>query len=393
VILTEKRGDEGQLATSVVYSPLVLGAAVGVLMLEFTQRYRLDEFLAIRESVALELSRFIASQRRERRLRRELEALARVSDAAPALLTSRTLDDLCEYLARVVAEILDCERVSVRLLGNGGGKVARHDEAARRRGGWQEEDEERFLKLKKSGETYSLAFLDYHAEGSETPAYHSLVAVPIVVSDEFAGGIIAYDRRSSSALEDATFSDVDRTVLEQVASIAASVVETLRAQPGSEPKAVAESETYESILSGNMQRLKKVLDNEMARADRYHHSFTLLLFRIRPLRELFERDASAGLSLVDEISRGIQTRTRKTDYSAWVRHDTLAMLSLEGGKRVRFLVSRMRVYLAKDFETATGATLVEDDVLVGQAVYPGEGRTPEALIAAAEATAAPPNAE
>jgi GAF domain-containing protein len=398
VILTERMrpGEEDAFATSTVLTPLVLGSTLGVMVVEFSERYRLDEFLAIRDSVALELARFIASERRERRLKRELSALARISDGAPALLSCRTVDDLVDYLARTVADVLDCERVSVRVLGAGGGKVARWDDAPRRDAQWADEDEERFLKLKKSGEAYSLAFLDYAGEkieagaaGGESRAYHSLLAVPVEIEGSFAGGVIAYDRRSTSALDDATFTDVDRTVLEQLVAIAASLLRTLRDAGGD--AVPTDLPTYERVLEGNEQRMKKVIDTEMARADRYHHSFSVLLFKLSPLDAMFATDPDGALSLVEEITKGIQTRTRKTDFSAWIERDTLAMLSLEGSTRVKFLVSRLLVYLLKDFETVAGRVVERGELLVGHTVYPGPARTPEALIAEARSALSPSN--
>ena len=65
--------------------------------------HKLDEFLVIKDSVNLELSRFLVSEKREKNLRRELEALAKVSEAAPVLLTCHTLDDLCDFVSRLVA--------------------------------------------------------------------------------------------------------------------------------------------------------------------------------------------------------------------------------------------------------------------------------------------------
>jgi GAF domain-containing protein len=388
VVLSESPdpGDHTAPVSSFVFVPLVLATTLGVLMLEFAERRRLDEFLAIKDAVALELCRFIASEKRDRRLTRELEALGKVSDGAPLLLTCRTLDELADYLGRLVADALDCDRVSVRILdASGAGKLSRYDASAHRSSGWPDEDEERFLKLRRSGESYSLAFLNPAPEPhDEGPKHHSLLAVPIRIDDHFAGGIIAYDRRASSALEAATFNDVDRTVLEHLEAIAAPVIRTLRVGDTGQGDDVP----YETVLSGNTQRLKRVIDTEMARADRYHHSFTLLVFKIDSLAEMFQTDTSAALALVDEITKGIQTRTRKTDFGAWIRHDTFAMVSLEAGRRVRFLVARLMLYLAKDLARAERPDGAEG-ILVGSATYPGPSKSPESLLAEAEQNAVP----
>lgn len=394
VILSESAdpADPSAPVTSVVFAPLHLGKTVGVMMLEFSERHRLDEFLAIKDSVALELSRFISSERRERRLRRELSALAKVSNGAPLLLTCRTLQDLCDYLARLIVDTLECERASVRVQGTraGSGKVARYDNTGERPEAWLDEDEERFLKLKKTGEAFLYNSVTAPVD-DEVPGYHSLIAVPIRVENAFHGGVIAYDRRAGGDLDDASFTDLDRSVLDQILLIAAPVIRSL--SQAEEGPGTPGAPSYDVVLKGNTQRLMKVVDTEMARADRYHHSFSLVVFKVKPLQVLFESDSARALSLVDEVTKGIHTRTRKTDFGTWVRRDTFAMLSLEGTKRVKFLVSRLMLYLLKDFSTSSDAPVSRSDFLVGQSVYPGVSRTPEAMLQEAEAAACPQGEE
>ncbi len=393
IVLTEAvehRGEPHVLLSSFAFVPLFLKDNLGVLMMEFSDPHKLDEFILIKDSVTLELSRFIASEKREKNLRRELEALGKVSDAAPVLLTCHTLDDLCDYLARLVSDALEAERVSVRIQGAEGsaGKIARFEAVPDPSGGWLEEDEERFLKLRKKPEAFSLAFLNFAPEARDrVPAYHSLLAVPVRLEGSFRGGIIAYDKRPTNPLEDATFSDLDRTILQHIVSIAEPVVRTL-SLPGKAAAEVA-ARSYDDVLHDNSNRLKKVLASEMSRSDRYHHSFALLLLRINPLENLFAAANDEALSLVDEITRGIQTRTRKTDYGMWIRRDTFAMVSLEGSPRIRFLVSRLMLYLLKDFSTVSGHPISTEDVLVSHTFYPGTARTPEALLEEVEKSLQP----
>jgi len=390
IVLTEtvdRHGESLPDVSSFAFVPLFLKNALGVLMLEFCDPHRLDEFLVIKDSVTLELSRFIASEKREKNLRRELEALARVSDAAPALLTCRTIDDLCEFLSRMVADLMEAERVSVRIIGSEGdtGKVSRFESLPDRVGTWADEDDERFLKLRKKEEAYSIAFLNFAPEaGEHLPAYHSMLATPVFVDDKFRGGIIAYDKRPANPLEDATFSDLDRTIMNHVVSIAEPALKAL-SQPASGRKGARAPEiTYDEMVRGNLVRMKKVMESEMSRSDRYHHAFSLLVLQIKPLSAMFDEDEHAALALVDEITRGVQTRTRKTDYGCWIRRDTFAMVSLEGSRRIRFLVSRLMLYLLKDFAAVADIAIEPSDVLVAHTFYPGTAKTPETMLDEAE---------
>jgi GAF domain-containing protein len=387
IVLTEsvERHDEPlPRMSSFAFIPLYLKDTLGVLMMEFSDPQRLDEFLVIKDSATLELSRFIASEKREKSLRRELEALGKVSDVAPVVLTCRTFDDLCEFLARLMADLLEAERVSVRITERDGeaGKVARFESAPDRGGAWAEEDDERFLKLKKKKKPFSLAFLNFAPEaGDHLPTYHSVLAAPLMVDDVFRGGIIAYDKRPTNPLEDATFSDLDRSIVRHVVSIATPAIKAMSkaAVPGAPGEGKPEV-SYDEMLHGNLIRLKKVMESEMSRSDRYHHAFSLLLLRIKPLDAMFDQDEHRALSLVDEVTRGIQTRTRKTDYGAWIRRDTFAMLSLEGSRRIRFLVSRLMLYLLKDFAEVAEVKIRPDDVLFGNTFYPGTAKTPETML-------------
>jgi hypothetical protein len=218
------------LVSSFAFVPLFLKDTLGVLMLEFSDHHKLDEFLIITDSITLELSRFIASEKREKNLKRELDALANISEAAPMVLTCRTLDDLCDFIARLVADLMEAERVSVRVLGRDDetGKVSRFESTPDRGGAWVEEDDERFLKLKKKQQAFNLAFLNFAPDaGDRLPAYHSLLAAPIMVDDVFRGGIIAYDKRPANPLEDATFSGLDRSIIQHVVAIAAPAIRAL----------------------------------------------------------------------------------------------------------------------------------------------------------------------
>ena len=381
IVLTEPVDPQsGAIASSFVFIPLVLTEALGVAMIEFSQRHRLDEFLAVKDSVALELARFIANERRERRLRSELTSLAKISDAAPALLGCRTLPDLADIVTRVIADALECERVSLRLRGAPGQPwtVAYYEGRGRSDPAWRDEDAERFVKLEKKRVPYHLALVDFSTKPEEQmrPS-RSVLAVPFKLADELVAGVIAYDRRAQSAVEESAFSAHDETVIEQVLSMAWPAARGLASgTPEGRP-------SYDEMIAGNSKRLARIVDAEMARADRYHHPFSLLLIRVPAMMDMFSADEEKALKLSDEIRQGIHTRTRKSDYGCWVRRDTYAMASLEGSGRIHFLVSRLVAYLHKDLGTA-GLDTPRQEVMVGTAAYPGTARSADALLAEAE---------
>ncbi|MFQ5510333.1 MAG: GAF domain-containing protein [Candidatus Krumholzibacteriia bacterium] len=389
IVLTESAdptADALEALSSSVYCHLGVDDSGGVLVLEFKERYRLDEFLIIREAIELELARFMFSEMRERKLKRELDAFSKVSDAAATLLGCRTVDELADVLGRVVADVLECRQVSVRLRPSAD-DLAYHVSLLEPPGepdaAWADEDSKRFERLVETGKAFTLALLDFDAEVREDGGgCASLLASPIAGKEAFHGGIIAYGKQPGDPMEDVVFSDLDRNILENLARLILPVLDTIQqTSPGA---ADAEPDAYETVLESNLTRFQKVCVSEISRSDRYHHSFALILFRINPLDELFDDDYKAAFGLVDEITQGIRTRTRETDYGAWVDRATYAMLSLEGGRRIRFLLSRVVLYLMKDLSGVEDLKVGKNDILVGSAVYPGASRTAAELLAEAE---------
>lgn len=381
IVLTEPVDPQsGAFASSFVFMPLVLTETLGVAMVEFSERHRLDEFLAVRDSVALELARFIGNERRERRLRSELSSLVKISDAGPALFGCRTLQELAEVVARVLADALECDRLSVRLRGMPSQEWTRatYDGAGRDEGRWREEDDERFVKLEKKRTPYHLSRVEFGPKAAD-PLHpvRTVLAVPFTHGDDMVAGVIAYDRRTQSAVEEAGFSAHDETVIEQVLAMAWPAARSIAIDaPDSKP-------SYEDMIAGNTQRLLRIVEAEMARAERYHTPFSLLIIRVPAMTHLFADDEARALKVADEIRQGIQTRTRKSDFGCWIRRDVYAVASLEGSSRIHFLVSRLVAYLRKDLGHA-GIDAPAREILIGAASYPGAARTADALMQEAE---------
>lgn len=389
IILRESLDDARQftdLYSSFVFYPITLLKPLGVLVTEFSERHKLEEYLSFKDSVGLEIARFLSSEIRSRTLKRELMTLGKVSEAAPGLMNCRSATDLCETISRTIAGILECEHVSTRLKPRSAEKVfchSFHQSPGIDTMQWAREDELLFKKLARKREAFSEAHLTFEPSiGRKNVPYDSVLAVPISRGTELAGGIIAYNKHSIGPLDESIFTDFDRTVLDQVLAFAMPVLDTLSTD---EPAPEGETKrSYEMLIRENRTRLLKACDREIQRSDRYHYPFTFLLFKLPALQSFFEDDHQHALELIEEITNGIRTRTRKTDFLSWISKDSFALLSLEGGKRVRFLVSRILLYLDKDL-TAFGAREGEEPrILFGQANYPGSAGSAEDLLAEAE---------
>jgi GAF domain-containing protein len=394
IVLSEGESDsESAIApcSSVVYCPLVEVEPHGVAVVEFGDRYKVEEFLLVRDAITREIARFLFAELRDRRLNRELAALRAVTDAASSILTCRTPERLAEIIAATAGAVLESKQVSVRL--RQGASEERYAESffgvpADRLMEWRAEDQTRFVALAKERKPFSTAFLGFEPSVvDEARRYRSLLAFPLQNEDGFFGGIIAYDKSPDDPLEDAVYTELDRKVLANLMHIALPVLDTmLRRGPAGgrgEPGAL------DLVYSENLERFKRACADEIGRSDRYHHAFNVLLFRITALKMLFERDRVRALALVEDISQGLQTRTRKTDLGEWIGLDTYAVLTLDAGRRSRFLVARMTSYLAKDVSVLDEFPVERKKILVGSATYPGPSKTADDLLAEAEKTFKP----
>jgi hypothetical protein len=253
---------------------------------------------------------------------------------------------------------------------------------------WQPDDHNRFLALAKDRKAFSTAFLDFDPSVSdEGRRYRSLLAFPLQNEDGFFGGVLAYDKSPDDPLEDAVYTDLDRRTLANLTAVVLPALDSmLRRGPAggkTEPGAL------DLVMSENLDNFRTACADEIVRSDRYHHGFNVLLFRIGALKSLFARDRVRAIALVEDISQGLRTRTRKTDTGEWIGLDTYAVLTLDAGRRSRFLVSRVASYLAKDVSTLSDFSQGERTVLVGSATYPGPAKTADELLMEAERTLKP----
>ena len=394
IVLSERtQGVGGALSpvSSFVYCPTGGREANGVMVVEFSERYKLDEFLVIREAVVMELSRFLEWEIRERKLNRELRALRLIGDSGSSILACQTSQALADVLAATVGLVLESDHVSVRLrLGLSERNYAESffGVPGDRLLEWRAEDDERFSSLAKERKPFATAFLTFDPViREETGRYRAVLGYPLQAEEGFLGGIIAYNKSPDDPLEDAVYTDLDRRLIANLTVLTLPVLDSIiRRSPIA---ARGEPGAFEIVLAENLERLKHTLKSEIDRSDRYHHPFTLVLFQTKSLRVLFERNRESALALVEDISRGVETRTRKTDFGVWIRPDTYAIVTLDGGKRIRFLVSRISTYINKDLSTVPDLPPETGGLCVGSAGYPGTARTPEDLLSEAEKSLKP----
>lgn len=398
IVLSEKtHKTEEPLApvSSFVYCPTSGKDARGVVAVEFSERYKLDEFLMIREAVVMELSRFLDWETRERKLSRELRALRLIGDSGSSMLGAQTAQALADILAATAALVLESKHVSVRLrqgLSERNFAESFFGAPGERLLEWRAEDENRFANLAKEGKPFSTAFLTFDPIlRDDAGRCRSIIGFPLQTENGFGGAVIAYDKSPDDPLEDAVYTDLDRKLIAGLSNLAVPALDAiLRRGPAADRGAPG---AFEAALSENLEGLKRTLRNEIGRSDRYHNAFTVVLFQAEVLRALFGRDRERALALVEDITQGVKTRTRATDFGVWIRPDTYAIVTLDGGRRIRYLVSRITTYIAKDLSNVKDFPQESQKIAVGSAGYPGTARTPDDLLSEAEKSLKPLSTE
>ncbi len=296
-----------------------------------------------------------------------------VQDAAEALT---------EVLVSTVGLVLESKSVSVRLAAGALGGQLRGELFRRSRGAasssGEPDDHNRFLALAKERKSFSTAFLDFEPVGRRASR------VAIARFSRFrsrtrtgsSAEIIAYDKSPDDPLEDAVYTELDRKLLANLSE--SRPAGARRDSPagatggrGSDPGAL------DLVLVGEPRTVQdRSCADEISPFGPIPPGVQLSFSSGSPaLKTLFGRDRARASRLVEDISQGLETRTRKTDIGEWIGLDTYAVLTLDA--RQTEPLSRFagdERISPKDLSTldrfSTGA---ENEILVGSATLSGLG--------------------
>lgn len=351
VIMTEASRDidlklkTGSGALTSVYIPLVHNEPLGVLVIEFSNLGVLDRFYKFKDSLRFQVGFFTFSQLRELRQQRKMESLEKLSAMTPAMME---LDSLSGKIKRLPALISPLIKTSIGSF--------HYEEAGYQETSYYqlpESDPERRARLNydskilkqvvSTWKPFCKAFLSIDIDMVEKPPmYRSVIGFPLFKTEDALAVYIGYDKIPVTPLDSSIFGDHEIELLRRVGDI----LLPLFAKKKSEEH-VKKPLTLDDLLRSNQKILIEHINDEIKRADRYHHGFILTLFKINGLKDFIKENYQAGLGLINDLSLGVRSQVRRSDYFSWIEVDHFAVLSLESFQRIDQFEFRLTEFIKK----------------------------------------------
>jgi diguanylate cyclase (GGDEF)-like protein/PAS domain S-box-containing protein len=139
--------------------------------------------------------------------------------------------------------------------------------------------------------------------------------------------------------------------------------------------------THDALTGlSNYREFMETLERELRRAERSHHPFSVLLLDLDDLKRINDRLGHlAGNRALKRLAAVMMEQCRSTDLVARYGGDEFAVVLIDSDQR-------MAEHVAQRIETCVQENRGEPplSVSIGAAVYPGDGRTSQDLLEAAD---------
>lgn len=139
--------------------------------------------------------------------------------------------------------------------------------------------------------------------------------------------------------------------------------------------------THDALTGlANYREFMDTLVRELRRAERSHHSFTVLLLDLDDLKLINDRQGHlAGNKALNRLAKVMKEQCRVTDLAARYGGDEFAVLLIDSDQAMaEHMAQRIEACVRDDGEDPSIS------VSIGMAVYPGDGQTTQELLEAAD---------
>ncbi len=388
VMMTEASHDAGlkisgrRDALTSIYIPLEHEDPLGVALFEFSSLDSLESFFKIKDVLRFQLGFFVYTQLRELRQERKMNSLEDLSGLTPSLMGTQALKDRLKLLPGLISPIIGASRGSFHFIGNAM-EEATYDGFPEDSQEWRTlraYDEQMMVRSMEKGKPECISFLSRDIGTYDNPPpYRSLVIYPFIGSSEFKAYYVGYDRIPGSPLDPSIFGTHELDLLSRISEIITPIL----LESGTD-KQDSKAASFDDLLRSNQKILMERVNEEIERAERYHHGFIVTLYRINGLKDILKTDYNSTLDLINELSIGVRKQVRKTDYFSWIEPDIFAVISLESHHRIEYLETRLMEFIATSLKNRN--LYLEDKVYPSSsfAIYPGGSDTAPELITEAK---------
>ncbi|UCF03980.1 MAG: GAF domain-containing protein [bacterium] len=365
-------------AITSIYMPLVHNEPLGVLVIEFSSLDRLERFFRMKDSLRFQVSIFTYMQLRELRQLRRMESLEELSALTPALMSLNGLSSKVKRIPTLISTLIHASHGSFHFDSPEFQDTSyfQFPTDVQERSKRTEYDLELYEHALSSWEPSCISYMSIDVEMYDTPPlYRSVIIYPIFRQEDTTAIYIGYDKVAASPLNASIFGKHELELLAKVQHVLEPILQR-------KPKEGEKEEmwTFDDLLKSNMRILSEHIEGEIDRAKRYHTGFTLTVFKIIGLKELFKRNYQEALNLINELSLGIREQVRKTDYFSWIETDIFTVLSLESFQRIGYLEGRLVDFIKNALKKKDLYDPISFYPSSSYVLFPSASETPAELI-------------